>query len=286
MKTISDIFRPKAIYPTYPPYHVGEYQEEYFYKRWNENPQSKTREYIDVFWTNLYCNSSYMGIPIPNIQQELHKKLDWNGRYFTVCQHDDGPFENLPPDTTIFISGGNRKYGNIVALPSICSKLPIKYIENDDRKLLASFIGSDTHPIRRQMIEACKNNPNIKIQIKPWTPNVSMNDLNIFVNLSYNSKFTLAPRGYGRSSFRMYEAMQLGSIPVYIADDHFLPWNDELNYDEFCVIMTSKDLPYINEILQSYDDYKIKTMRFKMQEVWKSHFSLDGMFDQIMRRLT
>lgn len=30
------------------------------------------------------------------------------------------------------------------------------------------------------------------------------------------SNFTLAPRGHGSSSFRMYEALQLGSIPIYI----------------------------------------------------------------------
>ena len=36
------------------------------------------------------------------------------------------------------------------------------------------------------------------------------------------TKFNLAPRGYGRSSFRYAEAIQMGRIPVFLWDD--LPW--------------------------------------------------------------
>ena len=32
----NDALRPASISPTYPPYHTGEYIEEYFFKRWNE----------------------------------------------------------------------------------------------------------------------------------------------------------------------------------------------------------------------------------------------------------
>ena len=34
------------------------------------------------------------------------------------------------------------------------------------------------------------------------------------------SVFTLAPRGSGSGSFRMYEALQLGSIPIFIWGEH------------------------------------------------------------------
>ena len=34
-----------------------------------------------------------------------------------------------------------------------------------------------------------------------------------------DSLFSLCPRGYGPTSFRLYESIQLGSIPVYIAED-------------------------------------------------------------------
>ena len=49
-------FRPEALYPIYPPYHQGEYLEEYFFKRWNNENIKSDRKYIDIFWTNLLVN--------------------------------------------------------------------------------------------------------------------------------------------------------------------------------------------------------------------------------------
>ena len=43
------------------------------------------------------------------------------------------------------------------------------------------------------------------------------------------SKFTLAPRGYGRSSFRFTETLQIGRLPVYIYDDYaWLPYSSTI----------------------------------------------------------
>ena len=283
---MKEYLRPKALYPVYPPYHIGEYQEEYFYRRWNEDRPHAERKYIDIFWTNLYCNTSHSGYSIPNIQQELYDNLDWNGKYFTICQHDDGPFETLPPDTMVFVSGGNKQFKNKVALPSICSPLNIQgNYDVKNKPYLASFVGSMTHPIRNKMLDICKNINGIKMYVKNWSPVVNKNEFVTFIDLTLNSKFCLCPRGYGQSSFRMYEAMQLGSIPVYISNTPYLPFSDELNYEDFCVILYENDLMNIEEILKSYSDDKIEQMTEKMKEVWTTHFSLEGMYKQIIKRL-
>eukprot|EP01035_Chromulina_nebulosa_P017912 gene17912-23532_t len=36
------------------------------------------------------------------------------------------------------------------------------------------------------------------------------------------TKFNLAPRGYGRSSFRFAESIQMGRVPIFLYDD--IPW--------------------------------------------------------------
>lgn len=38
-------------------------------------------------------------------------------------------------------------------------------------------------------------------------------------NVLQNTKFNLAPRGYGRTSFRLAEIVQSGRVPVYMYDD-------------------------------------------------------------------
>ena len=52
--------RVPADYPTYPPYHTGDYLEEYFYKFYKENKEEFDKTgytYIPVFWTNVYLTS-------------------------------------------------------------------------------------------------------------------------------------------------------------------------------------------------------------------------------------
>ena len=98
--------RPEALYPVYPPYHQGFYLEEYFFNWIKKNNIKIKREYIDIFWTNIYCNAASKKSQLINIQSELNE-LDPSKSYFTICQHDDGPLENLPNNTLIF-----RRFSN------------------------------------------------------------------------------------------------------------------------------------------------------------------------------
>lgn len=276
---INDELRPPATYPIYPPYHTGYYLEEYFYSKFNQS--SSTRSYIDIFWTNLYCNKSNI-----NIQHEVVTNLDWSKQYFTVCQHDDGPKEELPPDTLIFSAGGNRTSGNIIPIPLICSAIPSEFIQSAEKTLLGSFVGSCTHPIREKMYYTLIENPKFSIQMAEWSNTVPLDNFINFVNITSASKFTLCPRGYGLTSFRLYEAFQLNSVPVYISDRHYLPWADELNWNDFCVLITEPEIENIENILESISDDKYNKMLDNGRKVYKNYFTLDGITCNIIKRLT
>lgn len=276
----SDIkFRPKPQYPVYPPYHTGDYLEDYFFNRFEkENPLTE-RDYIGISWTTLYCDNKREGL------QQFLNSLPKDRKYFTVSQHDDAPQELLPPDTICFSAGGNIQGSNIIPIPLICSKLPIEFIDTHKRELLASFVGSATHPIRIKMANACKNNKDIIIYIKDWNPTVSKNEFETFINLTLNSIFCLCPRGYGLNSFRLYEAMQLGSIPVIITNNFYLPWKDELNWEEFAVLIDNSQIQDLPNILKSYSTDKIKNMREKIKEVYPKYFTMNGMYQNILKRI-
>ena len=276
----SDIkFRPKPQYPVYPPYHTGDYLEDYFFNRFEKENPSTERDYIGISWTTLYCDNKREGL------QQFLNSLPKDRKYFTVSQHDDAPQELLPPDTICFSAGGNIQGSNIIPIPLICSKLPIEFIDTHKRELLASFVGSATHPIRIKMAHACQNSKEIKLYIKNWTPSVNQNEFDTFINLTANSIFCLCPRGYGLNSFRLYEAMQLGSIPVVITNQYYLPWQDELNWNEFAVLISEKQLPDLQSILESYKEEQLESMRQKIKEVYPKYFTLDGMYANILRRI-
>lgn len=273
-------FRPHPRYPTYPPYHTGDYIEDYFYKRFvSENP-TVARDYIGISWTTLYCQNEDPGI------QEFLNSLDPNGAYFTICQHDDAPKHVLPKNTIVFSlsrSKPNPLCPNFVVIPAVCSPVPkLPPVEKD---IFASFVGSITHPIRQDVYNVCKNYEGYYFSGKPWSPVVTPDQMNHFLEITKRSKFALCPRGYGNTSFRMYEAMQMNTVPVYISDDFYIPWADEINWGEFCIFIPSDKIEQIDQILKNITDEEYNQMVSKMKDIYPKYFTLDGTYQNILRRI-
>lgn len=282
----NESLRPQSITPTYPPYHTGHYLEEYFFKRFNEENLQLDRQYIDIFWTNVFCNSMFAGKHYENIQEHLDNILSPKWQYFTVSQFDDGPFEKFPDDTLIFSAGGNREGDNIIPIPLICSPIPKELIPNKEKTIFASFVGSrNTHPIRMDMCKHLSGKEGYEISAGNWSTEVPMNNFKRFLDITCSSKFGLAPRGYGRSSFRLYEILQLGTVPVYISDVHYLPWTDELDWNDFCVPINEDEIEDIDTILKSIDDAEYNKLLENGRTVYEEYFSLEGLFKNIIKRI-
>lgn len=277
----NDNLRPNPTYPTYPPYHTGDYIEDYFYKWVFNKSDELRRDYIAISWTTLYCENKDPGI------QAFLNNLDNNRRYFTICQHDDAPRHRLPDDTLIFSLSRSRidnPYNkNPIPIPAVCSALPKQPVLEKD--IFASFVGSITHPIRYSLYEVCKSQKDFYFSGQAWSPSISKNKMDEFLNISNRSKFTLCPRGYGNTSFRLYECMQLNSIPVYISDDFYLPWADELDWNEFCIIVKHTELNNLPCILKNISDEQYNSMLNKIKVIYNNYFSLDGVCKNIKDRI-
>ena len=280
-------YRPNPISPTYPPYHSGLYMEEYFFYEWNRRNIQLDRQYIDIFWTNVFCNSMFAGQQYENLQQMLDGRLDPNGKYFVVSQFDDGPFERYPEDTLIFSAGGNRTEGNIIPIPLLCSPIPQYVIpQKEEKTIFASFVGSvNTHRVRARMYQTLSGTTDYVLNIGNWSTQIPIQNFVNFMDVTTSSKFALCPRGYGRNSFRMYEVMQLGAIPVYISDELYLPWSDELDWNEFCVVVKEEKIGDLDARLKSISDSDYQSMQNKLREVYPKYFTLNGMFNNILKRL-
>jgi hypothetical protein len=272
-------FTPEPTYPPYPPYHKGDYLEDFFIKKIvKENLQFK-RHFIGISWTTLYCTYNVQGL------QEYLNNLPRDLQYFTVSQHDDAPAHQLPPDTLCFSAGGRKKGKNIIPIPLACSPIPYKFDTNIPKEYLATFVGSNTHTIRQELYEKYKDSANIKIFLKGWSSQVILDEFYFFLQTTLKSKFCLCPRGYGLNSFRLYESMQLGCIPVIITDDFYLPWKDELNWEDFSVLINKDQIKDLEKILLEYNDDNIFQMKKNMKENYKKYFTLEGLYDNITKRL-
>lgn len=271
---------------TYPPFKNGLYMEEYFIEYCKKHLKQSNRKYIPVPWTNFQIESWFQSKK--NIMQaELNQWVLDNPSpdfgYYTVTQYDDGPLLTLPPNTI--------RYG-------ACSgdiPLPLIYEDKNnsldnytklafsEKKILCSFVGTHTHNVRRNIHDVYKNSPNFKFIVNSgWTPNVSSDKQNNFIQTTLNSKFGLAPRGYGRSSFRFFEIFKLGCIPIYVWDDiEWLPYKDVLDYSKICISINSSKIADLEGILLAITEEKYKEMFIEYEKV-KYLFELEGMSEYIV----
>ena len=64
----------------------------------------------------------------------------------------------------------------------------------------------------------------------------------VFRDVLYNSVFALSPRGFGPASFRMYEAIQMQCIPIYVSDVMWLPFTNYIEWDKMCLLINPDEI--------------------------------------------
>lgn len=275
---------PKTFQPTfYPKYKVGKNLEEEFYELFIREKDDIETEYIyiPVFWTSLYLLRLY-AFCIDDVYQWL-EQLDPTQKYFTIVQYTDGIFIRNPLKTHIKVfsaGGGGFNYKDETFLRKGDVDIPLLYkpypIEDDTPKdIFCSFVGGvATHPCRITLQKVLKVHPEYVFH--------DTRDHSDFIGLLRRSIFTLAPRGTGLTSFRLFEAIHTGSIPVYVwSGDNVLPYEDDIDWHSFCVLVHESDIPRIPEILRTID---IPKMQEGVRAV-KDRFTLESVFDYIKRKL-
>ena len=275
---------------TYPPFKNGLYLEEYFLNFIKHNNPITKRKYIPALWTNFQIEGWFS-----NKKNEMQQALDnWifnnpsSDGYFTIAQYDDGPKLNLPDNTIVFgACSGNIPIPLIYQdLNNTLVSIPKKSFNN--KPILCSFVGCLTANnilpnVRDVMFKTLSNNPFFQmVNAGGWTPTVSLNSQQKFIETTINSKFALTPRGYGRSSFRFFECFQLGTIPIYLWNDqNWLPFQNVIDYDKLCIVLHINDIHKLENKLKSINEEQYNNMWGYYNEI-KHLFELEGMSTQII----
>lgn len=232
--------------------------EEWFFKniRFSERMGfDGKRTYLPIFWTSYYVNHNYGNDKVKLQElQDFINSLDKSKKYFTIVQYDDGILNDVSGiDLKVFgMGGGHYDY----PLPLIAKPHPYSF--TSQRDIFCNFMGGLTHQIRKDLLGVAKRAGYL-------VSTSSMPIEQYCLNLS-RSVFTLAPRGYGVTSFRLMEAVQYGSIPVYISDHKMVPHNLAFDYG---VIIDPHDIPNIDKILRSFTPEQIAEKQEKLKAAYE-----------------
>lgn len=224
--------------------------------------------YLPIFWTRWHLLHDYATSGLPELQREVDQVVSDVARTFTVCQYDGGP----QVDTGIVVCMGAGRMAHDIEIPMLCKHhTPVQV----GKRYLASFSGRmDTHPLRREMAHAVSHRPDVLMRCGDL-------DENAFVRMLMESYVALCPRGSSGCSFRFYEAMQLGVVPLMIGEDDTRPFKRFINWDICSLYARSvEDIEGILDHATGLDD-----MGRQAREVFCNHLDYQQWCPHVLQEL-
>lgn len=250
------------------PKHNSDYGvEQDFYQFLMNHPEFLTSDssgadwhYLPVYWTRWHLQHDYGRSGLVELQDLVNAAILDDNKTFTICQYDDGPIADIGKSLQFLAS---RKTEVGIDIPLLCDQHKKKMVFY--KSYLASFAGRiNTHPIRSEMQHAFKSIGGIHISDKDL-------DTIDYVKLLSKSYVALAPRGYGGSSFRFYEAMQLGVVPALIGDIDTRPFKDFINWGQISLYAAKPD--DLIEKMRMHTKGELKKMGKKARDVYHNELT-------------
>ena len=191
--------------------------------------------------------------------------------YVTVCQDDFGiessvGLDMIPWNLLILSGMGN---GNVAIPAHIKRQRPLTNFTNEIR---LSFVGSERSFSRNILLPKIKKNlPGFVSYLNPdWTEIVRKSVLN------------LAPRGAGVATFRFFELIELGAVPVVAwYKRRWLPYWGKLDYSKFAFVFSYDDYEKIIDLAKTIPIEKVNEMRKNILSVRDEYFTPEGSMKQI-----
>ncbi len=268
-------FRPQM--PFDYPMHNTQIFEEFFYERFVSNSVDLKFTYLPIFWTSLYVRRDYGKGDISDIQNYLNS-LDRSKKYFTLIQYDEGILNDISfLDICIFSLAQGKKFDYI--LPTPCLPRP-NINKNRDRDIFCSsfgrYKGVYNHPLHDKLI--CKlEKPKYLISKKI--------DQNAYYDFLERSLFFICANGYSPTTFKICECFQHGTIPVFLYDKKWIPFENDIDFERACVMISENNIDDIDSILSNISSEKIQDMREYGNYIYENYYKYQSLYDKVIEIL-
>lgn len=228
------------------------------------------------------CSSHYRGFPV--VWGDPFK-FDNNRYSFSCLEKGNYPkvgfcgqvegsaiktFLRLAQRTVIYIKDlvMVRKFTDPIIPPTYIRKKILDKVHSSS-EISTSFV------LRNKYKGGAKKGTNFEKQVKA----------DYYSNIQ-NNHYTICVRGQGNFSIRFFDTLAMGRIPILIDTDCILPYKDEINYENHCLIVKSANIHELNDrIIDHFNSLSQADFR-KIQEsnrkLWEKYFQTDNFLYQTM----
>ena len=152
--------------------------------------------------------------------------------------------------------------------------------------LLFSFVGSPTHRCRAEIFRMRTARSHVErvdsfMFHDATSERFAERRLN-FARIMLRSRFVLCPRGHGTSSFRLYEALSVGRVPVIISDAWVPPSGP--NWDEISLRWPEARVGELPRYLAEHED-AARAMGERARNAYERWFAKDVVLDHQLDQL-
>jgi len=111
-----------------------------------------------------------------------------------------------------------------------------------------------------------------------------------YVRNIVDSDYVLCIRGAGNWSYRLYETLCLGRIPVFLNTDSLLPFNDVIDWKQQCVWIEPRDFrrvaERIREFHQAYAGVRFTEIQQRNRAIWEEYLAPAAFWKRALEELT
>jgi hypothetical protein len=220
----------------------------------------------------------------------LNKSRFYNKKLICLNNDDFGGCYDIPDDVILFRTSfyASEKKKNEYAFPVFIPDIS-KHSKGFSDRASIGFCGDSNRPIRKEALDVLKSS-GFMVQhdeVFSFFQNPYANKIEgrrQFFNNLQNNIFILCPRGCGNFSYRFYETMCFGRIPVFINTDSVLPFENLIDYKNEIVFVEESDLNNLPVVIEEYcRKHDLQERQKRCREIWIKYFSPKGFVENIKK---
>jgi hypothetical protein len=224
-----------------------------------------------------------------NLAVKINKKL-----YIFYNDDNDKPLLSYHENVVIFRTSFNKstRLQNEFSLPAFSPD----YFENNylsEAKLSIGYCGHKIHGRDKYINMIINSNIETDFIIRNgfWAPGIDklLARREYIENIDKNL-FTFCYRGAGNFSYRFYDVMMMGRIPILIKTDSVYPFEDEYDLNSIGIVLDENNIKQnaldITKIIKEYyecNKNNLHNIQKQNREIWKKYYSPYGFLKQMSK---